>query len=307
MITGFNTDVRHGDVVFHVQTEDKGEGNPCVESLIYVGGQILARKRAGYQALLELDGAAAEVAKLMEQQHRSMISEIRAGKLDAKLAEIKGSSAPQPAAPTLTSTRVEPPPASTQVEPPAPSRTEPPTPAPPRVDSRTVAATPLKVLLGKPPPPAQAPRTTGKPPIASKSATPPPPATPKRSEPAVQETEPDDRSLDQVILDYLEMESEQEKLILSMDRRSGELVAGKEVTVCFRTRSSVGAEPIGNAKVDVRLISTIGEPQVLGQGRTDDGGQLELTLDVPMVKTGSGALIITAESSIGNAEIRHLI
>ena len=42
MITGFNTDVKHKNRVFHIQTEDKGEDNPYVESLVYVGGEILA-------------------------------------------------------------------------------------------------------------------------------------------------------------------------------------------------------------------------------------------------------------------------
>ncbi|MES1243218.1 MAG: hypothetical protein ABUT39_16515 [Acidobacteriota bacterium] len=52
MITGYNTDVRHNDVVFHVQTEDKGLGNPFIESLVYVGGQVLASKRSNYADLL---------------------------------------------------------------------------------------------------------------------------------------------------------------------------------------------------------------------------------------------------------------
>ena len=42
MITGYNTDVRHDSVVFHVQTEDKGAANPLIESLVYVGGQVVA-------------------------------------------------------------------------------------------------------------------------------------------------------------------------------------------------------------------------------------------------------------------------
>jgi len=38
MITGFNTDVKHGAKVYHVQTEDKGRNNPKIETLVYVGG-----------------------------------------------------------------------------------------------------------------------------------------------------------------------------------------------------------------------------------------------------------------------------
>ncbi|HYN42848.1 MAG TPA: hypothetical protein VE129_13785, partial [Thermoanaerobaculia bacterium] len=61
MITGFNTDIRHGDRVFHVQTEDRGTGNPIVESLVYVGGQILLSKRSPYSDLV-VDGKPDEKA-----------------------------------------------------------------------------------------------------------------------------------------------------------------------------------------------------------------------------------------------------
>src|SRR5688500_9527698 len=85
MITGYNTDVRHNDVVFHVQTEDKGRGNPCVESLVYVGGQVLATKRSGYADLLREGKGEKDIVALMDYQHRLMIAAIRSGKLDDKL------------------------------------------------------------------------------------------------------------------------------------------------------------------------------------------------------------------------------
>ncbi|MDX1385469.1 MAG: hypothetical protein R3190_17590, partial [Thermoanaerobaculia bacterium] len=90
MITGFNTDVRRGEVVFHVQTEDKGLHNPCIESLVYVGGQILARRRAGYRSLLKEGRGKEDIARLMEHQHRLLIDEIRGGKLDQRLEEARG-------------------------------------------------------------------------------------------------------------------------------------------------------------------------------------------------------------------------
>ncbi len=52
MITGYNTDVRHGNRVFHIQTEDKGLSNPKIETLIYVGGEILDSYRSSYEDLL---------------------------------------------------------------------------------------------------------------------------------------------------------------------------------------------------------------------------------------------------------------
>ena len=49
MIFGYNTDVKSGDVVYHVQTEDRGEKNPVIDSVIYVKGRIVDRRRTPYQ------------------------------------------------------------------------------------------------------------------------------------------------------------------------------------------------------------------------------------------------------------------
>ncbi|HEX2253344.1 MAG TPA: hypothetical protein VHQ65_08760, partial [Thermoanaerobaculia bacterium] len=94
MITGYNTDVRHEDTVFHVQTEDKGTANPCIESLVYVGGQVIASRRASYAELLASDDRDKEVSALMEKQHRVMIAAIRHGKFDDRLAQLKGGGRP---------------------------------------------------------------------------------------------------------------------------------------------------------------------------------------------------------------------
>jgi hypothetical protein len=82
MITGFNTDVEYRGQVFHVQTEDKGMDNPVIESLIYKGGEILGSRRLPYSAIL-VDGYDEKaVVKLMEDQHRKMIQEIKKGRFE---------------------------------------------------------------------------------------------------------------------------------------------------------------------------------------------------------------------------------
>ena len=88
MITGYNTDVPHSDVVFHVQTEDKGLPAAWIESLIYVGGRIVARKRSSYKSELDQGGDKKVISDLMDRQHRLMISQIRRGKFDAKVAAV---------------------------------------------------------------------------------------------------------------------------------------------------------------------------------------------------------------------------
>ncbi len=85
MITGHNTDVKYGDVVLHVQTEDKGQSNPTIESLIYFGGQVVVAKRASYADLLRDGKGEDEIMALMDHQHRMMMKAIQAGKFDDKI------------------------------------------------------------------------------------------------------------------------------------------------------------------------------------------------------------------------------
>jgi hypothetical protein len=84
MITGYNTDVRHGSRTFHVQTEDKGMGNPKIETLIYVGGEILDSSRGSYEDLVA-GGQASEpqIQARMDEQHKTVIRDIKNGKYDA--------------------------------------------------------------------------------------------------------------------------------------------------------------------------------------------------------------------------------
>lgn len=80
MITGFNTDVKYRGLVYHVQTEDKGKVNPLIETLIYKGGEILASRRLPYAELVKDTDAEAAISRLMEEQHKAMILEVKRGK-----------------------------------------------------------------------------------------------------------------------------------------------------------------------------------------------------------------------------------
>jgi hypothetical protein len=80
VITGFNTDVKFRGLVYHVQTEDKGKDNPLIETLIYKGGEILASRRLPYAELVRDGEGEAAVGRLMEEQHKAMILEVKRGK-----------------------------------------------------------------------------------------------------------------------------------------------------------------------------------------------------------------------------------
>jgi hypothetical protein len=90
MLSGFNTNVRHRGVLFHVQTEDSGRNHPHVITHLYHGGTILASEKSSYQELLEQGDLQSKVRALMEGQHAAMLKRLRAGELDEILAERLG-------------------------------------------------------------------------------------------------------------------------------------------------------------------------------------------------------------------------
>lgn len=83
MLTGFNTDVEYDGRVFHVQTEDKGLGNPIVESLVYTGGEIVGSRRGSYADLVHSAAfSESEVHRRMESQHQAVMREVLSGRFD---------------------------------------------------------------------------------------------------------------------------------------------------------------------------------------------------------------------------------
>jgi hypothetical protein len=83
MITGFNTDVQYEGRVFHVQTEDRGQNNPVVESLVYTGGEIITSRKTAYADLIgSAEFSEIELAKRMESQHQTLIREFLSGRFD---------------------------------------------------------------------------------------------------------------------------------------------------------------------------------------------------------------------------------
>lgn len=76
MIFGFNTDVQAQDAVYHVQTEDRGQKNPVIESIVYVGGKILEKKRTPYDPAV---AGKEQVEEAVRHQHKELTEAIRTG------------------------------------------------------------------------------------------------------------------------------------------------------------------------------------------------------------------------------------
>lgn len=97
MVFGFNTDLRVGNTVYHVQTEDRGPGNPVIDTTIYHKGRILHRRASSYREFLESPEFSKQVLReRLEAQHRAVLEELQSGALSFAAPE---AAAPPPASP----------------------------------------------------------------------------------------------------------------------------------------------------------------------------------------------------------------
>ncbi len=76
MIFGFNTDVQGKDALCHVQTEDRGHKNPVIESIIYVGGKILGKRRTLYDPATS---SKEQIEEAVRHQHKELTEAVRNG------------------------------------------------------------------------------------------------------------------------------------------------------------------------------------------------------------------------------------
>ncbi|HKJ23732.1 MAG TPA: hypothetical protein VKB65_02855 [Myxococcota bacterium] len=146
MLSGFNTNVRHKGVLFHVQTEDSGRDHPHVITHLFHGGNILASEKQSYAHLLE-DGEEIEpqVKRLMDEQHGAMLDQLRSGAHDRVIRERLGSGAAATAATGPATDATEPPSAK---PPPRPSAK--PAPRPAAAAPKPAAAAPVEAERQRP-------------------------------------------------------------------------------------------------------------------------------------------------------------
>jgi hypothetical protein len=341
VITGFNTDVKHESRVFHVQTEDRGLGNPVVESLVYVGGEILLSKKSPYLDLISGDRVDEKALReMMDLQHRRVIEAVRRGRLDkgkvgdappewaddtlphptkvspAALAAVSAmlsappepfpGDTPAPAKPvratmSATTSAAAPPP-------PAPAPPPPATPPPARAAPPPARAAPPPARASAPPARAAAPTDRPNPAVPhSRPAAPAPPA-PARAAATPQKPKSAGglRSLDQVIVDYLASEAASEHLEIAFTA-DGDLVSGETVTLTVKAFTSLTEKPLAGSHVSIRVVSTVRPPQILFRGVTGADGAVKSVCALPDIGTGNAALIIAASSGLGNNEIKQLI
>src|SRR4029077_8081886 len=85
MIFGFNTDVKHEDTVYHVQSEAR-ENELLLQTQVFVRGRCVGKRAISYADKAAESGFAdQQKEQILRDQHRLVLDSIRDGRLDSVL------------------------------------------------------------------------------------------------------------------------------------------------------------------------------------------------------------------------------
>ena len=85
MIFGFNTDVKHGNTVYHVQSEAHPSTH-TLQSTVFVQGRCLGKTSSSYASQVTLaDFSEEKMHELLKEQHLFVVDAIQEGKLEVAL------------------------------------------------------------------------------------------------------------------------------------------------------------------------------------------------------------------------------
>jgi hypothetical protein len=117
----------------------------------------------------------------------------------------------------------------------------------------------------------------------------------------------DEPTLDQVILDYLAAQRGRAHLVLQAVN-THDFVYGHEAEIAISAVDSESRTAQSGVRITVLFKST-SEPRrlVLAEGETDDGGRFSAAALLPEFSGGTSAVVITAESELGQSEIKSLV
>jgi hypothetical protein len=291
VITGFNTDIEHDGVVYHVQTEDKGLDSPIILSLVYSGGTILASKRSPYADLIEQGFTDELLAERLKRQHRLICAAIHSGRInDLKKMGGRAQEAPQTVVeePVAVSERE----VAQQVETPS---------GPPGSDEFQTAPVVEEFEFDyemtqqwTPPPPKEETETVEEEvpeeePVAAEQAW-------ETVEEQVQPEEPvevEEAQPDGLIINLLDDE---------------EFYSGKSYTlrVLIANRAAGDEKPLANAPVSIKILGTTFRPLIYTL-KTESDGVATVATEIPQFTSGRAAVLVRVVVKDQAAELRRII
>ena len=303
MITGFNTDIEHDGVVYHVQTEDKGMDTPLILSLVYAGGAILASKRSRYEDLIASGFSDEALSERLTRQHRLICAAIHAGRLEdlKRMSATQVADAKQP----IAEEEEEAPPSDLEIL---------------RGDEEREAMEAERVSQGEKDRLArEAAREAKKeteeqeaqdaldatqeilkpPPIEIESQVPPATTVDEVGGYTVQ-----DQRRQTVMGDVFATDDGLRITILGRTEfRSG---SSPVIKVMVGLRSGSQEQPIAKAAVSVKVLGTAFRPQIYS-AKTQSDGVAVVTAQIPTFTSGRAAILIKAVASGKEAELRRVI
>ena len=97
MIFGFNTDVKHGDTVYHIQSEAR-QVEFLLQTQVFVKGQCIGKRAASYAGhALRPDFSEEQMHEMLKSQHRLVLEAVKEGKAadvvahDREIQDVDGS------------------------------------------------------------------------------------------------------------------------------------------------------------------------------------------------------------------------
>ena len=279
MITGFNTDIEHDGVIYHVQTEDKGLDSPIILSLVYAGGTILASKRSPYEDLIAEGFSDEALAERLKRQHRLICAAIHSGRIN----DLKRMSGRQKEATVQDEIVLE---APEEVETSAPTVEEP----------FEIEYWPM-TQEWTPPPPAPPPEETVAPEIAE-SEQQFEVVDESRAEISAEDEQPQELVGEVVLEDGL--------VITLLD--DDEFYSGQHYTlrILISNRVSGDEQPLPNVVVSVKILGTTFRPLIYSL-KTESDGVASVSTEIPQFTSGRAAVLIRAVTKDQAAELRRVI
>jgi hypothetical protein len=286
VISGFNTDIEVGGIVYHVQTEDKGRKAKLILSLVYDKGTILASKRALYDEVLkggEFDEK--QLAECLNRQHKLICAAVKAGRIN-ELKEMTGKARTKKAAAQTVAVAK---------------------PAVPVAKVEIREAAPVGIPTAR---------------VDTLPVVPPPAPVPRPSEPIARPAEPPELVIDgaQIIEDDLILDGGAVEVVseLSGQERKGhnklsiELLGeakfrgGDRMTVNIMVCRGSERKVVASAEIMVKVLGSSFRP-VIFHARSDANGLAKVHLHLPRFDAGRAALLVRAIAGGEEIELRRIV
>jgi hypothetical protein len=286
VITGFNTDIEHDGVVYHVQTEDKGLDTPIILSLVYAGGTILASKRSPYEDLIATGFSDEVLAERLKRQHRLICAAIHSGRIGdlKKMTRATKERAPVEEAITEVPLVEE---FEAEVE-----------EFEPVVEEFEIEYGPITQEWTPPPPPPPKEETVAE--VAEEEMAPEPEAVVATDEDG---SETDDREFEEAPVG----ETLPDGLVIAV-LDDEEFYSGEKYTlrVLITSRSAGDETPLASAAVSIKILGTTFRPLIYSL-KTERDGVATVATQIPEFTSGRAAVLVRAVVKDQAAELRRII